>query len=479
MAMAMRKCLGRVMRGGVCNQSKSKSLFNCYYAAATNWFNNNNIYTPFSSENLKSICNKVPEDVKGGSHFGPLLLTKNYTTKVEPDDKLIQLIGIKQGEFVNIFDLLFTETRDYLIKCNDGQQVKAEELAGKVVIIYFDSVLDLDTGFMEYLIHTYNSLQHKSGFEVVFVNVDDAVDILNGEISPARSQDGPKKHFEDIISCMPWTAIPLSDITSRERIKRRFGVPVKLYIGAPVVVDSTGMIVQSDAYMIIRNYRALGYPFSDERIDLLESEEYAAARQPSLKALLASPERDYLISNKGDKVPIHTLEDMVVALYFYTDNGYFINEQSTQKLKEVYDELAKKNKKFEVVLIYVHDTPDNQIVQSFWELFKTMPWLALPIGDSSYMKLERIFKFSWFGWNPRLVVFGPRMEFIETFGSYMLGCFGFTAYPFCREKVAMLLAEETKELKLEMLWNPNSVFGGKHGFQVSSFDVWVLFLISV
>ncbi|KAK1348249.1 hypothetical protein POM88_054968 [Heracleum sosnowskyi] len=214
MAMAMRKCLGRVMRGGVCNQSKSKSLFNCYYAAATNWFNNNNIYTPFSSENPKSIYNKVPEDVKGGSHFGPLLLTKNYTTKVEPDDKL-QLIGIKEGEFVNIFDLLFTETRDYLIKCNDGQQVKDEELAGKVVIIYFDSVLDLDTGFMEYLIHTYNSLQHKSGFEVVFVNVDDAVDILN------------------------------------------------------------------------------------------------AARQPSLKALLASPERDYLISNKGDKVPIHTLEDMV------------------------------------------------------------------------------------------------------------------------------------------------------------------------
>lgn len=74
------------------------------------------------TENPKSVYNKVPEDVKGGFHFGPLPLTKNYTTRVETEDNL-ELIGIKKGEFVNLFDLLFTETRDYLIKCNDGRQV--------------------------------------------------------------------------------------------------------------------------------------------------------------------------------------------------------------------------------------------------------------------------------------------------------------------------------------------------------------------
>ncbi|XP_074369425.1 putative nucleoredoxin 1 [Apium graveolens] len=470
MAMAMRKCLGRVIRGGVCNQSKC--LSNCYYATATNWYKNNiyNSFT-FSSENPKSVYNKVLEDVKGGFHFGRWLpLRKNYTTRVEPEDNL-ELIGVKKGEFVNLFDLLFTETRDYLIKCNDGRQVKAEELAGKVVIIYFDSVLDMDTDFIAYLIHAYNSLQRNCGFEVVFVNVDDAVEKLNGEISPAPSQGGPKKPFEDIFSCMPWAAIPLSDITSRERIKRRFGVPVKLYIGTPVVVDSTGMILQSHAYTIILNYGALGYPFSDERIDFLDSEDCAASRQPSLKALLASPERDYLISNKEDKVPIHTLEDMAVALYFYNDNRYCTNEQFTLILKGVYEELAKRNKKFEVVLIYLYDTPDTQIEVSFWKLFKTMPWLALPIGDSSYIKLERIFMFSWFHdydrLDSRLVVLGPRMEFVETFRSDILSCFNFAAYPYSREKIATLLAEEAKELKLEMLWNPNSVFGGKYRSQVS------------
>lgn len=176
------------------------------------------------------------------------------------------------------------------------------------------------------------------------------------------------------------------------------------------------------------------------------------------------------------QVPIHTLEDMAVALYFYNDNRYCTNEQFTLILKGVYEELAKRNKKFEVVLIYLYDTPDTQIEVSFWKLFKTMPWLALPIGDSSYIKLERIFMFSWFHdydrLDSRLVVLGPRMEFVETFRSDILSCFNFAAYPYSREKIATLLAEEAKELKLEMLWNPNSVFGGKYRSQVSSFNVW-------
>lgn len=178
-------------------------------------------------------------------------------------------------------------------------QVKAGDLAGKVVVIYFDSVSHMDTDFLTCLIHIYTKLQHDSAFEVVFVNVDDPAE---GQLSVPPSQAGPQKHSGDIISRMPWIAIPLSDIRSIKRLKTRFGVPERLSIGTPVVVDSTGMILQSHAYSIFQNYGAPGYPFSDERIGLLESEDDATARQPSLKNLLASPERDYLVSNKGDKV---------------------------------------------------------------------------------------------------------------------------------------------------------------------------------
>ncbi|KAL8120280.1 hypothetical protein AgCh_017441 [Apium graveolens] len=38
-----------------------------------------------------------------------------------------------------------------------------------------------------------------------------------------------------------------------------------------------------------------------------------------------------------------------------------------------------------------------------------------------------------------------------------------SAYPFSRDRVVELITEEAKELRLEMLWEPNSVFGGKFG----------------
>ncbi|KAK1396043.1 hypothetical protein POM88_005906 [Heracleum sosnowskyi] len=57
-----------------------------------------------------------------------------------------------------------------------------------------------------------------------------------------------------------------------------------------------------------------------------------AGKKPSLGALLASPERDYVISNKGDKVPIHTLEEKEVALYFY-EEGYADRGKNETKVR--------------------------------------------------------------------------------------------------------------------------------------------------
>lgn len=81
-------------------------------------------------------------------------------------------------------------------------QVKAEQLVGKVVVLFFNSVSELDMDDLTSLMKTYKYLQQNNGFEVVYVEVDD--------ISGSEMSD-----LGDIISRMPWTAIPLSDITSR------------------------------------------------------------------------------------------------------------------------------------------------------------------------------------------------------------------------------------------------------------------------
>ncbi|KAL8111622.1 hypothetical protein AgCh_019369 [Apium graveolens] len=88
-----------------------------------------------------------------------------------------------------------------------------------------------------------------------------------------------------------------------------------------LIVDSTCMVLQQchDANYILELYGSLGYPFSDERIQFLQSEDDAIAMQPSLQSLLASPQRDY--HSYYWQVPIHTLEDKVVAIYFYEEDG--------------------------------------------------------------------------------------------------------------------------------------------------------------
>ncbi|KAK1354987.1 hypothetical protein POM88_048243 [Heracleum sosnowskyi] len=162
----------------------------------------------------KSSFYKLKEVEKGGSEFYPLMPRTSYAkkgTEVETQHGE-EFVDIKEGDIINLLDLIFDENRDYVVKSNE-QQVKAEQ------------------------------------------------------------------------------------------------------------------------------YGTQGYPFTDERIRFLKSEDDAAVKQPSLELLLGSPERNYLISNKGDRVPIHTLKDKVVALYFFEDAYPFTRKNlaklETEKAKEL------------------------------------------------------------------------------------------------------------------------------------------------
>lgn len=129
---------------------------------------------------------------------------------------------------------------------------------------------------------------------------------------------------------------------------------------------------------------------------------------------------------------------------------------------------------FEVVLISSREfaySNDWSSEESFWEEFRGMPWLALPYRDPNCKKLNRIFEISknqqdipCFG---DLVILGPRAEFIEPYGSNILFLYKNPGYPFTRRRVAQLESEKVKELKLEMICDPNTVFRMKDGSQVS------------
>ncbi|XP_074346140.1 putative nucleoredoxin 1 [Apium graveolens] len=162
------------------------------------------------------------------------------------------------------------------------------------------------------------------------------------------------------------------------------------------------------------------------------------------------------------------LEEKIVALYFY--HAKYANHNLTETLKFA---KTKNNDKFEVVLIYVVDPGlcdwKSNSKELFWEVFKTMPWLALPFRDECCWKLRRVFKLSYdYEGDPNeLVIIGPHAEYIEPHGANILSEYGISAYPFTFKKALELETEKIKHLKLEMLWDKNTVFRRNNGSQVS------------
>lgn len=65
---------------------------------------------------------------------------------------------------------------------------------------------------------------------------------------------------------MSWTVVPFSDIPSRERLASRFGIRWPSYYSAPVVIDSSGMVLQCVGCDLFEKYGGLSYPFTDEWI---------------------------------------------------------------------------------------------------------------------------------------------------------------------------------------------------------------------
>ncbi|KAL6499767.1 hypothetical protein OROGR_027677 [Orobanche gracilis] len=387
----------------------------------------------------------------------------------------------KKGDRVDVKELLFNESRDFLVKYN-SQLVKAEHLEGKVIVLHFERVKPSSSCYTLITSNTWRHTGHlveiypkllSSGcpFEVVFVSVSDVSD---------GTEDASQKRFEEMFSFMPWTAVPFFD--SEEILANCFVASEhgSYHLPSSFVISNTGVVLQHDARPIFRVLGADAYPFSDERIErlILEDDLFREPRL-SLKALLASPERDYVINNKGHKVNICDLEDKMVALYLYEEG---CTNDLTTSLRNAYEFLMhKEKKKFEVVLIYIHDslnTLGRTDAESFKKGFETMPWLALPFKDTNCKKVQRVFLYP-FGLegphpNHSLVIIGPSGKLIEPFGAgTVLKYFGIKAYPFTREKAHLLHVQKVKNVKLDMLWRPEAVF--MRGYMPESTYLEVLF----
>lgn len=309
----------------------------------------------------------------------------------------------------DVHSILSSPDRDFLLR-NTGDQVKIDSLKGKKLGFYFSaSWCGPCRGFTPTLVEVYDELSSNGDFEVVFVSADE-----------------DDEAFKSYFSKMPWLAIPFSDSETRSRLDELFNVN-----GIPhlALLDEAGKVITEDGVDIIRDYGAEGYPFTSERVQELKDQEEEAKNNQSLRSILASRSRDFLISSDGNKIPISELEGKTVGLHFFT-TSYRACTLFTQKLREVYKKLKENGENFEVVFIPLDDEEE-----SFKKELESVPWLSLPLKDKTCAKLIQYFELSEL---PTLVIIGPDGKTLHPNAAEAVEDHGVDAYPFTPEKFSEL-----------------------------------------
>ncbi|KAK1355426.1 hypothetical protein POM88_048682 [Heracleum sosnowskyi] len=309
--MSLRRLIGRrgVVRFGTNNykynsNNNNNNSINNYYndnpiARSTHSFHS---FSSFGSQtNVGGLVHKSTVNPRSMCYQS----IKNPESCNSEEGRVIQI-----GDCIDLSKLLFTQDRGYLVRCHDHQVVTADHLVGKLVVIYFVSLHcyfdSEDRNLTKSLADAYNGLKSKNCFEVVLVVVDDVGTSDGGFEDPSLQEK-----FKDIVSgCPSWLAIPFSDVTSRMRLKRKFGIFHRLFDAEVFHIDSTGRLLDSSFLEdLIQIFGSVAYPFEHERATVLNYQDKVASGLFSLKALLGSSERDFVISNEGDEVPITTLEN--------------------------------------------------------------------------------------------------------------------------------------------------------------------------
>ncbi|URE10671.1 protein-disulfide reductase [Musa troglodytarum] len=308
----------------------------------------------------------------------------------------------------------------FLIR-NNGEKVAISSLDGRKFGLFL-SEIHYDRIVTDDLIKVYNQLSSEGrDFEIVFVSCDSCEETFN-------------MYFSD----MPWLAVPFADSDTRERLHDHFGSFTEYYPDLLVIYDAAiGMVVNEEGLELWQNMRYYEL-------------EAAAKKEQSLRSLLVSSSRDYLISNDGSKVAVSDLEGKIVAFYFWfnipdKDGG---PDKLTRVLAEIYRKLKEAGESFEVVLVPLDDNKS-----SYEQGLASMPWLAIPFEDEGCERLIRYFELWPFHLPTVLVIGADGKIMLKNYDSLIddYGVLAWEAFPFSEEQLDLLPEKARAAQTLESL----------------------------
>ncbi|XP_031404979.1 probable nucleoredoxin 2 [Punica granatum] len=159
-----------------------------------------------------------------------------------------------------------------------------------------------------------------------------------------------------------------------------------------------------------------------------------------LSSLLATKDRDYLLSPSGAQVKVSDLEGHVVGLYF-SANWYQPCRNFTEALLSAYEQLRAGGSNFEVVFVSADEDLD-----AFNHYRSSMPWLSIPYSDLESKKaLNRKFDVEGI---PCLIILqlgdDKDMQTLHD-GVELIYRYGARAFPFTAERLEELQKEEQEK----------------------------------
>ena len=236
---------------------------------------------------------------------------------------------------------------DVLIAADGTEHDTTTKLAGKTTGIYFSAHwCPPCRQFTPIFAETYGKLRDELGkdFEVVFV-----------------SSDRDEKSFDEYLGEMPWLALPYAARDLKAKLSQKFkvnGIP------ALIIVDENGELITKDG-----------------RKDIVATPEKFPWTPPSISEVLG----DTFIRNKADgtteSVTLESLKsaNKNIGVYF---SAHWCGpcRQFTPKLKELYEQLQKEGKPFEVIFV----SSDRSQAEFDEYRSESMPeWLTVPYDDTA------------------------------------------------------------------------------------------------
>ncbi|ONK75020.1 uncharacterized protein A4U43_C03F12500 [Asparagus officinalis] len=318
----------------------------------------------------------------------------------------------------SLFSILSSENRDFLITPS-GDKVYIKDIEGNTIGLYFGANwYSRCENFTPVLASVYHQLKGRgSKFEVVFV-----------------SSDEDQSSFDKFYSTMPWPSIPFSDLQCKRTLTQKYQIE-----GIPslIILNPDGKLIRADGVELIYRYGWRGFPFTIERISVLEAEEKAKHSSQTLENLLLVEGRDHVMSHE-DQVPISSLVGKTVGLYF---SAHWCPPctKFTKRLVSIYNNLKEMNKEFEIVFVSLDKNEEG-----YSQCYNDMPWLALPYNMEFAKSLSRYFDIQGI---PTLVIIGPDGKTVTREGRNLINLHLEMAFPFTEAQLRLLQEKMDEEAK--------------------------------